>query len=99
MKENALLWLITGSTKTAEEHVIMQQKLTAFSASLEKFGEKRGSSVGWRYLNYVDQSQDPLGSYGGENVRFMRGVAEKYDPEGVFQGKVGSGWKVGRVGE
>lgn len=52
----------------------------------------------WRYLNYVDQSQDPLASYGVENVKFMKEVAAKYDSEGLFQGRVRSGWKVGRGG-
>jgi hypothetical protein len=76
----------------------MRDKLSAFSASLEKFGEKRGSGMEWRYLNYVDQSQDPLASYGVENVKFMKEVAAKYDSEGLFQGRVRSGWKVGRGG-
>jgi hypothetical protein len=97
VKENALLWLITGSTESLEQHAIMREKLTAFSATLMEFGEKRKSSVDWQYLNYVDQTQNPLGSYGKENVEFMRQVAEKYDPDSVFQKKVVSGWKISKV--
>lgn len=49
-------------------------------------------------MNYVDESPNPLGSYGDESIKFMRGVAAKHDPKGVFQVKVVSGWKIGRVG-
>jgi hypothetical protein len=97
VKENALLWLITGSTETTKQHAIMREKLTAFPATLKEFGEERKSSVDWQYLNYVDQTQNPLGSYGKDNVEFMRQVAEKYDPDSVFQKKVVSGWKISKV--
>jgi hypothetical protein len=97
VSKNALLWLITGSTQTPEQHATMREKLTVFSATLEKFGEARKSSVDWRYLNYVDQTQNPLRSYGKQNVDFMRKVATKYDPDGVFQDKMVSGWKISKI--
>jgi hypothetical protein len=97
VSKNALLWLITGSTQTPEQHATMREKLTVFSAKLEKFGEARKSSVDWRYLNYVDQTQNPLRSYGKQNVDFMRKVATKYDPDGVFQDKMVSGWKISKI--
>jgi hypothetical protein len=97
VKENVLLWLITGSTETTEQHAIMRKKLMAFSATLEDFAEARESNVDWQYLNYVDQTQNPLGSYGKDNVEFIRKVADKYDPDGMFQNKVVSGWKVSKL--
>ncbi|KAF4617071.1 hypothetical protein G7Y89_g15078 [Cudoniella acicularis] len=97
VKENALLWLITGATETPEQQTIMQNKLTAFSATLEKFAESNGLHVNWRYLNYVDKTQNPLKSYGPDNINFIRKVAAKYDPSGMFQMKVVSGWKISNV--
>lgn len=41
--------------------------------------------------------QDPLGSYGAENVAKIRAAAVKYDPERVFQTKVPGGFKISRV--
>jgi hypothetical protein len=99
LKENALLWLITGSTETPNQHAIMREKLTAFSAALEAFGKARNSNIEWQYLNYVDQTQNPLASYGKDNIDFIRGVAAKYDPSGMFQKKVVSGWKISKVEE
>ncbi|OJJ81678.1 FAD-binding oxidoreductase [Aspergillus glaucus CBS 516.65] len=49
------------------------------------------------YLNYADKTQDPLKGYGEENVKYIRRVAEKYDPHGVFQHQVPGGFKVSNV--
>lgn len=97
VEENALLWLITGATETPEQHMIMRKKLTAFSAALEEFAESKDLLVNWKYLNYVDETQKPLESYGKDNVEFIRKVAAKYDPYGMFQKKVVSGWKISKV--
>lgn len=97
VNENMLLWLITGSTETPEQDTIMREKLTAFSATLQVFSEARNSKVDWQYLNYVDQTQNPLQSYGKQNIDFIRKVAAKYDPSGVFQEKVVSGWKISKI--
>jgi hypothetical protein len=95
--ENALLWSVLGSTQTAEEHAIMREKLMVYVATLEDFAVSEGLNVDWRYLNYVDGTQDPLKSYGQRNVDFMRDVAAKYDPSGMFQKQVVSGWKISKV--
>jgi hypothetical protein len=97
VKQNALLWLITGASETPQQQAIMQKKLAAFSATLEKFAKANGLHVDWQYLNYVDKSQNPLRSYGQENVNFIRKVAAKYDPSGMFQKKVVSGWKISKA--
>jgi len=49
------------------------------------------------YLNYADKSQDPLKGYGEDNVKYIRHVANKYDPHGVFQYQVPGGFKVSNV--
>lgn len=54
-------------------------------------------NVEFRYLNYSDISDDPLGTYGDDNVKKMREVANKYDPTGVFQTRVPGGFKISKV--
>jgi hypothetical protein len=97
VNQNALLWLITGASESLWQQSIMQNKLATFSATLEKFAETSGLHVDWQYLNYVDKSQNPLRSYGSENMNFVRKVAAKYDPSGMFQKKVVSGWKISKA--
>lgn len=60
-------------------------------------GELRDLSVEFRYLNYCDGSQDPLATYGAENIKKMRDAAAKYDPTGVFQNRVPGGFKISKV--
>lgn len=54
-------------------------------------------SVKFRYLNYSDVSQDPLSTYGEDNIKQMRKVAAKYDPIGIFQRLVPGGFKISKV--
>jgi hypothetical protein len=51
----------------------------------------------WTYLNYADPSQDSLSSYGTENIKKMRNVAAKYDPDRVFQRLCPGGYKLSAV--
>ncbi|KAK6065269.1 FAD binding domain-containing protein [Seiridium cupressi] len=64
---------------------------------MEEFAKEVGGHVELRYLNYCDGSQDPLGSYGEENIHKTKDVATKYDPTGVSQGRVPGGFKLSKV--
>lgn len=46
------------------------------------------------YLNYANQVQEPIASYGREDVARLRAAARRYDPSGVFQRQVPGGFKV-----
>lgn len=48
----------------------------------------------FKYLNYADRSQDPLGSYGAQSLEFLKRTSAKYDPSGVFQKRVPGGFKI-----
>ncbi|KAF8531795.1 hypothetical protein BDD12DRAFT_869315 [Trichophaea hybrida] len=48
----------------------------------------------WTYMNYAWAEQDPIGSYGGENMELLRRVAGGYDPDGVWEKLVKGGFKV-----
>ncbi|KAL0256813.1 hypothetical protein SLS55_007622 [Diplodia seriata] len=47
----------------------------------------------FKYLNYAAEDQDPLASYGEENVEFLRRVRKAYDADGVFTTLVPGGFK------
>ncbi|KAJ4386786.1 hypothetical protein N0V93_009684 [Gnomoniopsis smithogilvyi] len=46
------------------------------------------------YLNFAGGFQNPLASYGNGSLDFLRGVAQKYDPAGIFQRLVPGGFKL-----
>lgn len=64
---------------------------------IEEFTAAQGTAVDYLYLNYADKDQDPLSAYGADKVSFMKEVAGKYDPSGVFQKMVPGGFKISEV--
>lgn len=76
---------------------IAQAGLAAMTAKLKAFVTENGKAAELVYLNYAFADQDPLGSYGPENVKFMKDVAARYDPEGFWQTRVPGGFKLSRV--
>lgn len=94
LTDNAVVWLATLAVKGAEQEEFGRAKMMAWVKSVGDFAKSVGSHVEWQYLNYADHSQDPLGSYGQENVELIRTAANKYDPLGIFQSKVPGGFKI-----
>lgn len=83
------LWPDSGSNEKV--HI----KAAQVARRVNKVAKEMGLLKGVVYTNYADASQRPLKSYGKENGEFLRKVARKYDPEGVFQRKVPGGFKLG----
>ncbi|KAB8230965.1 uncharacterized protein BDW43DRAFT_283860 [Aspergillus alliaceus] len=54
---------------------------------VEAFAKKVHADYRYIYLNYAAPDQDPLHSYGEDNLRELARVAKKYDPDAVFQGQ------------
>jgi hypothetical protein len=64
---------------------------------IQKFTTGKGTRVEYLYLNYADKDQDPLSAYGADKVSFMKKVAKKYDPFGVYQRLLPGGFKISQV--
>ncbi|SPO07205.1 uncharacterized protein DNG_09899 [Cephalotrichum gorgonifer] len=61
---------------------------------IEEVAAANNASHPFRFSNYSSEWQQPLKGCGPENMRFMRGVSEKYDPEGLFQTGCFGGFKL-----
>lgn len=97
LTKNAVLFLLTLKTKTEADEAIIHARGAVFFANVDEAVKISGNSLPFVYLNYANPSQDPLGSYGTENVAFMRDISTKYDPQGLFQRRVPGGFKISRV--
>jgi hypothetical protein len=60
----------------------------------QRLAKEEGVDVRALYLNYAGKWQDPIGGYGEDEVRFLREVSLKHDPEGVFQKGMPGGFKL-----
>ena len=67
-------------------------------SEINKYAASIGKANEYIYLDYADQTQNPLRGYGAANLRKLREVARKYDPEAVFQTLVPGGFKLDAAG-
>ncbi|KAL1850825.1 hypothetical protein Plec18170_006661 [Paecilomyces lecythidis] len=95
--ENLLLFLIVLSWGGLEDDALFDSLGKTAIQQLDTYAREIGADNEFIYLNYADPSQNPLRSYGEENLAEIRRVAEKYDPEHVFQEQVPGGFKVSKA--
>lgn len=51
----------------------------------QEISQERGLNVSHVYMNDAARDQDPIATYGSENVQRLKEIAAKYDPRQVFQ--------------
>ncbi|KAL4802073.1 hypothetical protein BDV18DRAFT_164251 [Aspergillus unguis] len=95
--EDLILCLFYISWTGAEHDDLFEGQGMAMVDHLHEYAASIGAEHEYIYLDYADELQDPLGSYGRENVEKMRAAAAKYDPAGVFQEMVPGGFKISKV--
>lgn len=95
--EDGVLLLALIEVPTADQRAAAYPKVKAWIEDLQAYAVSIGSDQEWLYLNYADPGQEVLRSYGAENVNFMKKVAAKYDPEGVFQKLCQGGFKISKI--
>ncbi|TDZ24366.1 Bifunctional solanapyrone synthase [Colletotrichum orbiculare MAFF 240422] len=81
----------------AEYGGIVQSKMGKAIAELKAYSATLDAHPTYVYMNYANAEQDVIGSYGEENIRFLKETAAKYDPAGFFQTRVPGGFKVSRL--
>lgn len=99
LRSNAVMW--TGGvfvTTDETDFAVAQQRLSEMTGAIYEYAESVDGAEDLVYLNYASTRQDVFASYGADNVKYLREVAAKYDPTGVFQTRIPGGFKISRVG-
>lgn len=91
---DGIILQLNAMVKTADQDNFAYQKVKVGIQAIKQFAEAEKGLLDWIYINYADRSQDPLRSYGEENVKLMERVAATYDPNGVFQTLCPGGFKL-----
>lgn len=86
--------VITAAYANAADDDVVQKYLREITNRHENILRSKGLYLPFKYLNYADISQDPLGSYGRDNKARLQAVSRKYDPTGLFQTGVPGGFKL-----
>ena len=95
--DNAILFQMQHMVRSADAEKEAREQLVAMRQELKDYYISEGVDVEWEYLGYADGTQDPIGTYGRENIQFLKDVAAKYDPEEVFQKRVPGGFNISNV--
>ncbi|KAF2015241.1 FAD-binding domain-containing protein [Aaosphaeria arxii CBS 175.79] len=88
-------FLFSLSWQLPIDNARVEAALKTAEAAIVDLAKRSGLYSEYVYLNYAAQWQEPVKSYGAQNVQFMRGVSKKYDPNGLFQKAVPGGFKLG----
>ncbi|KAL9025986.1 MAG: hypothetical protein Q9180_007559, partial [Flavoplaca navasiana] len=72
----------------ANDDGIINEAARSIWAQADELAIRIGLQRKWIYLNYANQDQDPIGSYGAQNVAKLQATSKKYNPTGLFQTNV-----------
>lgn len=76
---------------------IVRGAALATTKAWETLGKDRGSYLPFLYMNDASRDQDPLSTYTAENLQRLHAIAEKYDPQQVFQVLQNDGFLLSKV--
>lgn len=86
--------LLTGSWEDPLQDEQATSIMTDLGLRLEAVAKARGKSRSFKYMNYAHQRQDVIAGFGEKSKAFLKQVAAKYDPNGVFQKLQQGGFKL-----
>lgn len=90
-------WTTIVDWKNAGDDEIVRDAVIATTNKWRELGESRGLAIPFLFMNDASRDQNPLASYGKENVRQLQEVAAKYDPSRLFQTLQNNGFLLSRV--
>ncbi|KAL8736033.1 MAG: hypothetical protein Q9166_000595 [cf. Caloplaca sp. 2 TL-2023] len=89
-----VLALQTVQWANAADDALINAAARKIWVQVDALAVKMGMQRQWIYLNYANNDQDPIGSYGPGNVAKLQAASKKYDPMGLFQTNMPGGFKL-----
>lgn len=86
--------LLTGLWRDTASNGVVEKTAQKMMKEIAEIAKAMGLLHEFQYINYADPSQDPIRSYGEENVKRLRKTSRRYDPKGVFQRQAPGGFKL-----
>lgn len=83
--------------KNAKDENLVREACRKIAETAERVAQKNGTYLPFIYSNYASRDQNPLASYGIENVQELKAIARRYDPAGIFQTLQNGGWLLSKA--
>ncbi|KAM0274450.1 hypothetical protein ACHAQH_007824 [Verticillium albo-atrum] len=97
LTHDGILFAGEATLSTRAEEAYFSSRLAVITHEIEAYAKSVDGNIPFRYLPYAAPEQDPLGTYGAENIALMKDVALEYDPTGFFQTRVNGGFKLDNI--
>lgn len=78
-------WTTLIDWDNEEDDDLVRSVSINFTEEWKKLGEELGVYLPFEYMNDASRDQNPLTTYGSENVAKLLQIPQKYDKEQVFQ--------------
>ncbi|KAH8647546.1 putative 6-hydroxy-D-nicotine oxidase [Tricladium varicosporioides] len=95
--ESFQCWTTLVDWDDAQDDATVRAVSIATSAKWKRLGEERGLYIPFEYMNDASRDQNPLASYGNNNLLKLKAIAQKYDPSQVFQKLQNGGFLLSKV--
>ncbi|KAM9883721.1 FAD binding domain-containing protein [Verticillium dahliae] len=97
LTHDGILFAGEATLNTRAEEAYSRLRLAIITHQLEEYAKSVDGNIPFRYLPYTAPEQDPLSTYGAENIALMKDVALEDDLTGFFQTRVSGGFKLDNV--
>ncbi len=94
---DGIIWGFHVMVRTPDLELWASPRVRRVYEGVREFANSIDGLLSWTTANYAHPTQAVFQSYGEENVKKIREVAIKYDPDGVFQYLCPGGFKISSV--
>ncbi|KAJ5691716.1 oxidoreductase FAD-binding protein [Penicillium malachiteum] len=94
--KSLMITLLSATWDDPEDDVKIETAAKGLFAAIEEDAHQLGAYHPFVYLNYAAPWQDPIASYGTENVERIRRVSREVDLQGAFFRMMPGGFKIPR---
>ncbi|RYP48693.1 hypothetical protein DL768_005473 [Monosporascus sp. mg162] len=84
-EEDQLWWTTLVDWEDATQDDVVRSVSIETENYWLQLGEERGLRIPFLYMNDASRDQNPIATYGAENVNRLKQIAKKYDPTEFFQ--------------
>lgn len=93
-ERSLVVTLLSATWDNAADDTRVEEAAKALFSGIEADARALNAHHPFIYLNYAAKWQDPIASYGCENVERLQRISREVDPAGVFQNMVPGGFKI-----
>ncbi|ETS75027.1 hypothetical protein PFICI_13511 [Pestalotiopsis fici W106-1] len=90
-------WTTLVDWTNAKDDDVVRSVAIDTTAKWKELSAERGLDVAFLYMNDASRDQNPIATYGIDNVNKLKSIAQKYDKSGLFQTQQNGGFLLSKV--